>query len=151
MADDDELPAWLQEKKTRWKDTKRHETRAGRMFGGRRTPASGSRPASNWGAVFARLGQIVNGERGWTVTAGCDADSGELVIEHTRTEGKGHRVTRANLAKVVAQAKRVSKIPIYMISFITGRTTSDDWILIRYSDLMELRERFGLDEGGEVL
>lgn len=149
MADDDELPAWLQEKKTRWKDTKRHENRAGKMFGGRRVPASGSRPASNWGAVFARLGQIVKGERGLTVTSGADASSRELEIEHKRTEGKGHRVTRANLAKVVAQAKRASKVPIYMISFITGRTTSDDWIMIRYSDLLELRERFGLDEEEE--
>lgn len=99
------------------KRSKKHETRIAKAFGGRRLPRSGGLPWSKWDKT----------------SAGGDATTRSLHIEHKRTDKASISVKRDWLDKVSDAARRRAKDPALVVTFEKANSPPEDWVLIPMS------------------
>jgi len=120
-------PKCLDENYGRYKRSKKHETRLGNRFGGRRLPRSGGMAWSKWDKT----------------TAGGDVSTPTLHLEHKRTDCASMSIQRDWLAKVSEGARRVVKDPGVVITFEKHGRDAEDWVLIPLEVLERLLKKAG--------
>lgn len=143
---------WIEraEAKQRAKDTKKHEQRIAKEFGGVRLAGSGNVPMTRESKIvasskFPRMSDDMKSGCTWhdrdaLITRGGDVQSARFLIEHKRTKAKSFSVTIDTLKKVELGAQRASREPLLIVLL---ERTGDEYAVIHTATLKRLLEDLG--------